>query len=221
MIDLIFKRLPLDGGLESQNITGRFGETVGYPAPHRGIDFGVNEGTPVYAPAAGLWVTNFTNDGSYGIAACLDHVDTPWWTLYGHLSKLAPGLVVGMTVGAGQLIGWTGNTGLSTGPHLHWQVCDDLKFPRDIARSKDPLSFYRPPVPMLPAAEIALLWKVVGGREVAPNYDLLAGLQETQRAVASLARQVAELADVNTGWQARDDLIASLRELADGLEAKP
>lgn len=135
MPEPIFIRLPVDAP-----ITGGFGDWYG-SYQHRGIDFGCPVGTPVYAPAAGRSVP-FTNDGSFGNAVCLDHEGTPWFTLYAHLDAVV--VSVGQLVSAGDLLGYSGNTGRTTGPHLHWQCCRSAAFPLDITQSTDPLSFYQP-----------------------------------------------------------------------------
>lgn len=130
-----FTRHPVDGP-----ITGRFDDVYtvgGRTYRHRGVDYGVPVGTPVYAPAAGRSVA-FTNDGSFGIGVCLEHEDG-WFTLYAHLSQAA--IPLGRVVQPGQLIGYSGNTGLSTGPHLHWQLCSSSQFPVDISYSRDPLQY--------------------------------------------------------------------------------
>ena len=135
-----FQRRPVDGP-----ITQQFGDTFsGYA--HRGVDFGVPEGTLVYAPAAGV-VAGFTNSQtqwqgqtvrSFGIGVCIDLGDG-WWTLMAHLSQSL--VNIGARVEAGQLIGYSGNTGVSTGPHCHWQLSDSPGFPVDIAQSRDPLAY--------------------------------------------------------------------------------
>jgi len=134
-----FSRHPVDCG--ERCITGRFGDVytvAGRTYQHRGVDYGVPVGTPVYAPAAGTSVS-FTNDSSFGIAVCLRHGDG-WHTLYAHLSRAV--VSIGQRVEAGQLIGYSGNTGLSTGPHLHWQLCQTSTFPVDISYSRDPLKYF-------------------------------------------------------------------------------
>lgn len=130
-----FARLPVDGP-----ITGRFGAEYVDGARrwlHRGVDFGVPTGTPVYAPAAGR-VVEPVNDGSFGVAVALEHEDG-WVTIYAHLSRAA--VAPGQVVREGDLLGWSGATGMVTGPHLHWQLCRDRTFPVDISASRDPLRY--------------------------------------------------------------------------------
>jgi murein DD-endopeptidase MepM/ murein hydrolase activator NlpD len=85
---------------------------------HTGIDIGASYDSPVWAAAAGSVVVAGPVSG-YGNAIVIDH-GAGIATLYGHLSKL--GVHVGSTVSAGQTIGAVGNTGTSTGPHLHFEV---------------------------------------------------------------------------------------------------
>lgn len=134
-----FTRRPVDGP-----ITQAFGEAAG-GYPHRGVDFGVAVGTPVYAPCAGK-VVNFTNSftqwngatvRSFGNGVCIE-MGGGWWTLLAHLSQVI--VNVGDEVVAGQVVGYSGNTGVSTGPHLHWQLCDSPAFPIDFNQSRDPLA---------------------------------------------------------------------------------
>lgn len=91
----------------------------GYAAGHHtGIDYGVPMGTPVYSAAAGR-VVRVTNGGAYGQRIEIEHGGKVW-TLYAHLS--ASSVRVGDTVQAGQVIGKSGNSGNSSGPHLHFEV---------------------------------------------------------------------------------------------------
>jgi murein DD-endopeptidase MepM/ murein hydrolase activator NlpD len=97
---------------------------VSYQHFHTGLDVGVGMGTPISAAAGGVVVLAGTNvvDGKvvgYGTYVVISH-GGGLYTLYGHLSKL--GVSAGDRVGAGQVIGLSGSTGNSTGPHLHFEV---------------------------------------------------------------------------------------------------
>ncbi|MEM7374547.1 MAG: peptidoglycan DD-metalloendopeptidase family protein [Bacteroidota bacterium] len=97
---------------------------------HHGIDIKAAEGTPVYAAADGT--VQFANEkGNYGILLEVKHTDA-YVTKYAHLSKLA--VKSGDVVKQGQLIAYCGNTGKSTGPHLHFEVRKNGKTinPRDL-----------------------------------------------------------------------------------------
>lgn len=85
---------------------------------HEGIDLAATMGTPVYATADGS-ISFAGASGGYGVLIQIDHGGA-LQTRYGHLSRL--GVRVGQRVQAGQLIGWSGSTGQSTGPHLHYEV---------------------------------------------------------------------------------------------------
>ncbi|OSI11946.1 peptidase M23 [Neisseria canis] len=84
---------------------------------HTGIDYAAPEGTPIYAPADGA-VTWKGWKGGYGHTVMLMHSNGVE-TLYGHMSAYAP---IGTAVKAGDLIGYVGSTGRSTGPHLHYEA---------------------------------------------------------------------------------------------------
>ncbi len=87
---------------------------------HEGLDLLANIGTPIHAAADGL-VTLARPDRGYGNAIHVEHAGR-LTTIYGHLSRFAPGITAGAWVGRGQLIGFVGNTGRSTGAHLHFEV---------------------------------------------------------------------------------------------------
>lgn len=103
-------------------VTSGFGRRMspftGEPAMHRGVDISVPENTPFVAPANG--VVTFTGwDGGLGNAIRINH-GFGYETIYGHLNKIL--VRNGQRVKRGQTIGLVGNTGMSTGPHLHYQV---------------------------------------------------------------------------------------------------
>ncbi|MFW5487203.1 MAG: M23 family metallopeptidase [Desulfovibrio sp.] len=85
---------------------------------HKGLDISSALGTPVYAPARGE-VIQAGQDGSYGMSIALNH-ESGIVTKYAHLSRMA--VKKGQTVTRGELIGYVGSTGRSTGPHLHYEV---------------------------------------------------------------------------------------------------
>lgn len=85
---------------------------------HEGIDLAVPEGTPIRAAASGTVIMASYN-GGYGNYTCLDH-GSGLSTCYAHQSQFA--VTSGQSVDQGQVIGYSGNTGASTGPHLHFEV---------------------------------------------------------------------------------------------------
>jgi murein DD-endopeptidase MepM/ murein hydrolase activator NlpD len=90
---------------------------------HEGVDLAVPIGTPVYAASDGVIETAGPYAG-YGNYVRIDHGDG-LATAYGHLSRFAPGLKPGIRVVRGELVAFSGNTGRSTGPHLHFEVLTD------------------------------------------------------------------------------------------------
>ena len=92
---------------------------------HQGIDLAVPQGTPIYAASDGV-VSGARPNGGYGNWIRIDHTDG-FATAYGHLSRFAPGIKPGVPVVRGELVGFSGNTGRSTGPHLHFEVLTDGK----------------------------------------------------------------------------------------------
>lgn len=103
-------------------IVSRFGPRLhpilGYVRPHNGLDFDGNFGEPIYASAPGI-VQIASSFGGYGETVVLDH-GGGLLTLYAHMSVINAD--VGEEIGRGDIIGAVGSTGLSTGPHLHFEV---------------------------------------------------------------------------------------------------
>jgi murein DD-endopeptidase MepM/ murein hydrolase activator NlpD len=98
------------------SVTSEFGSRWG--RLHAGLDIAGPIGTPIWAAKAGSVVVAGTQSG-YGTTVVLDH-GGGMTTLYGHQSRLA--VSVGQSVSQGQVIGYVGNTGRSTGPHLHFET---------------------------------------------------------------------------------------------------
>jgi murein DD-endopeptidase MepM/ murein hydrolase activator NlpD len=96
----------------------RYHPILKFLRPHTGIDITAPQGTPVYATADGV-VSSENSGGGYGIAVLINH-GYSYQTRYAHLSKKI--VTPGQRVKRGQMIGYTGNTGLSFGPHLHYEV---------------------------------------------------------------------------------------------------
>ncbi|MBU8857009.1 MULTISPECIES: M23 family metallopeptidase [unclassified Micromonospora] len=103
--------------MKGADITSCYGPRWG--TQHAGIDFAMPAGTPIHAAAAGTVVKAGDVGDGYGISVFIDH-HNGYLTHYAHQSRLAVG--VGDTVKAGQVIGYEGSTGDSTGPHLHFEV---------------------------------------------------------------------------------------------------
>ena len=93
---------------------------------HNGIDLRAATGTPVYAVADGVVLEAKDNPTGYGLYVALYHDD--FGSLYAHLSQLL--VKKGQQVKAGDIVGYSGNTGASTGPHLHFEIrlCEQANF---------------------------------------------------------------------------------------------
>lgn len=113
-------RTPIDGARLSSGFGPRRHPILGYNRMHRGVDFAAPSGTPIYAAGDGL-VRQAGRNGGYGNYIEIRHNDE-FSTAYAHLSRFAKGLERGDRVKQGQIIGYVGSTGRSTGPHLHYEV---------------------------------------------------------------------------------------------------
>ncbi len=109
---------PISGGRMSSGYGGRKAPTKGASTNHKGIDWAVPVGTAVYASSGGT-VTKAGWGSGYGNVVYIKHPDGRE-TRYGHLSKVL--VSAGQTVKQGQKIALSGNTGRSTGPHLHFEI---------------------------------------------------------------------------------------------------
>lgn len=101
-------------------ITQYYGESV-TSAFHTGIDYGCPIGVPILASADGIIRYNGFDKTGYGNCIIIEH-DISHATLYGHLNNTVLTLSPGIKVKQGDLIGWSGSTGNSTGPHLHFEA---------------------------------------------------------------------------------------------------
>lgn len=113
-------KTPVDGARISSGFGMRYHPVLGYTRMHKGIDFAVPVGTPVMAAGSGV-VQIAGRLGGYGNYLRINH-GNGYSTAYGHLSRLAPGIHSGSRVHQGQIVAYSGNTGLTTGPHLHYEI---------------------------------------------------------------------------------------------------
>ena len=113
-------KTPLDGAHITSSFGMRLHPLLGYTRIHPGVDFGAPTGTPVYAAGDGV-VEEARWSGGYGHWLKLGHAEH-WETGYGHLSAYASGIKPGVRVKQGQVVAYVGSTGLSTGPHLHYEI---------------------------------------------------------------------------------------------------
>jgi len=116
----LLMRTPLNGARISSGYGMREHPILGYSRMHEGVDFAASHGTPIYAAGDGV-VRYAGRNGGYGKYVKLDHRD-PYTTAYGHMRRFADGIRPGAHVNQGEVIGYVGSTGRSTGPHLHYEI---------------------------------------------------------------------------------------------------
>jgi len=113
-------RTPIAGAKLSSKYGMRRHPVTGYNAMHRGIDFAAPKGTPIIAAGSGV-VQKSGWFGNYGRYVRIRHTGR-YATAYAHMTRIADGITAGARVRQGQIIGYVGSTGRSTGPHLHYEV---------------------------------------------------------------------------------------------------
>jgi len=113
-------KTPIDGARLSSGFGMRKHPILGYNKMHKGVDFAAATGTPIYAAGDGT-VEVVGRRGSYGNYMRIRH-NSQLKTAYAHMHKFAKKMAAGTRVKQGQIIGYVGNTGRSTGPHLHYEV---------------------------------------------------------------------------------------------------
>lgn len=142
-----FLRSPLEFTRISSGFTmGRFHPVLQKMRAHKGVDMAAPTGTKI--KAAGDSVVEFVGvKGGYGNVVILKHANNVK-TVYGHMSRFAPGLKRGTKISQGQLIGFVGMTGMATGPHLHYEFMQN-------GQHKDPMKVALPKANPLPANQKA------------------------------------------------------------------
>jgi murein DD-endopeptidase MepM/ murein hydrolase activator NlpD len=113
-------KTPVDGARLSSGFGRRRHPILGYTKMHRGVDFAAPRGTPIYAAGNGT-VASVGRKGGYGRYIRIRH-NGQYSTAYGHLLRYARGMKRGKRVKQGEIIGYVGSSGRSTGPHLHYEV---------------------------------------------------------------------------------------------------
>ena len=119
----LFQLIPNGEPTPNVQLTSGFGTRV-HPITkqrkrHDGLDFAAQRGTPIYAPADAVIEKVNSSQHGYGNQLILNHA-MGFVSTYSHMSKF--NVKAGQFVNKGELIGWTGNSGLSTGPHLHYEI---------------------------------------------------------------------------------------------------
>lgn len=140
-------RNPVPGGRFTSGFGMRRHPILGYMRMHTGDDWAAPRGTPIIATGDGIVEKASWDRGGYGNQTILRHANG-YETSYNHQSAIAKGVKPGAHVHQGQVIGWVGTTGLSTGPHLHYEVIVN-------GRKVDPLKIRLPQVKPLEGQELA------------------------------------------------------------------
>ena len=118
-------KTPINGARLSSSFGLRKHPILGYNKLHQGTDFAAARGTPIMASGSGVILRAQKYKG-YGNFVSIKHNST-YVTAYGHMSKYGRGIRKGVRVNQGQIIGYVGSTGMSTGPHLHYEVIKNGK----------------------------------------------------------------------------------------------
>lgn len=113
-------RTPIDGAKLSSGFGKRLHPILGYTAMHRGVDFAAPAGTPIYAAGDGV-VAAAEFNGAYGKYVRIRHSGA-YATAYAHMSRFGKNAAPGKRIRQGEIIGYVGSTGRSTGPHLHYEI---------------------------------------------------------------------------------------------------
>ena len=116
-------KTPINGARLSSSFGKRKHPILGFTKLHTGTDFAAPKGTPIMASGDGI-VTRAKWCGGGGNCVKIKH-NSSYQTVYAHMSKFGRGIKKGVRVKQGQIIGYVGSTGLSTGPHLHYEVIEN------------------------------------------------------------------------------------------------
>jgi murein DD-endopeptidase MepM/ murein hydrolase activator NlpD len=119
-VEKALMKTPINGARLSSSFGKRKHPILGYTKLHTGTDFAAPSGTPIMASGSGT-ITRAKWCGGGGNCIKIKHNST-YETVYAHMKNFAKGMKVGKKVRQGQIIGYVGSTGMSTGPHLHYEV---------------------------------------------------------------------------------------------------
>jgi murein DD-endopeptidase MepM/ murein hydrolase activator NlpD len=155
---LAFLRYPLDFPRITSNFSWhRYHPILKRSRPHLGTDFGARRGTPIRSTADGT-VAFAGWDGGYGNMVRINH-GNGYETRYAHMGRFAPGIRRGRRVEQGEIIGYVGDTGLATAPHLHYEF-------RQYGRPVNPRTVRVPSAPPVPSARMEAFREVAQERTV-------------------------------------------------------
>jgi murein DD-endopeptidase MepM/ murein hydrolase activator NlpD len=119
-------RKPVNEAIMRSGFGGRRHPILGYTKMHTGVDWATAYGTPIFAAGNGV-IEKIGLEGGYGKYIRVKH-NNGYETAYGHMSAFAKGMEAGKRVRQGQVIGFVGSTGLSTGPHVHYEILVNGRF---------------------------------------------------------------------------------------------
>jgi murein DD-endopeptidase MepM/ murein hydrolase activator NlpD len=119
-------RKPVGNAIMRSGFGGRRHPILGYVKMHTGVDWAAPYGTPIFASGNGV-VEKAGREGGYGNYVRLKH-NNGYETAYGHMSAFAKGMEPGKRVRQGQVIGFVGSTGMSTGAHVHYEILVNGRF---------------------------------------------------------------------------------------------
>ncbi|MHC1950075.1 M23 family metallopeptidase [Bradyrhizobium sp. UFLA06-06] len=119
-------RKPVNNAIMRSGFGGRRHPILGYVKMHTGVDWATAYGTPIFASGNGV-LEKVGYEGGYGKYIRMKHANG-YETAYGHMSAFAKGMEIGKKVRQGQVIGFVGSTGQSTGPHVHYEILVNGRF---------------------------------------------------------------------------------------------
>ncbi len=119
-------RKPVNNAVMRSGFGGRRHPILGFTKMHTGVDWATAYGTPIFASGNGV-LEKVGPEGGYGKYIRIKH-NNGYETAYGHMSAFAKGMEVGKRVRQGQVIGFVGSTGMSTGPHVHYEILVNGRF---------------------------------------------------------------------------------------------
>ena len=119
-------RKPVNNAIMRSGFGGRRHPILGYVKMHTGVDWATSYGTPIFASGNGV-LEKVGPEGGYGKYIRIKH-NNGYETAYGHMSAFAKGMEPGKRVRQGQVIGFVGSTGQSTGPHVHYEILVNGRF---------------------------------------------------------------------------------------------
>jgi murein DD-endopeptidase MepM/ murein hydrolase activator NlpD len=119
-------RKPVNDAIMRSGFGGRRHPILGYVKMHTGVDWATAYGTPIFASGNGV-LEKVGLEGGYGKYIRIKH-NNGYETAYGHMSAFAKGMEIGKRVRQGQVIGFVGTTGMSTGPHVHYEILVNGRF---------------------------------------------------------------------------------------------